>query len=64
MVLKNITVKEELIEKNMTEKNNEAWIVRKPTKRLCKPRGTRGEDFWRLVILPCGAVRNELSGET
>jgi hypothetical protein len=23
--------------KSVTEKNNEAWIVRKPTKRPCKP---------------------------
>lgn len=34
---KNITVKEGLIAKSVTEKNNEAWIVRKPTKRPCKP---------------------------
>jgi hypothetical protein len=26
--------------------------VRKPPKRLCKPRGTRGGDFWRLGICP------------
>jgi len=32
--------------KSVTEKkNNKAWIVRKPTKRPCKPRGTRGGDF-------------------
>ena len=36
--------------------------MRKPTKRPCKPRGTRGGDFWRLGILPCGAARNKLSG--
>jgi hypothetical protein len=34
---KNITVKEGLIAKSVTEKNNEAWIVRKPQKRPCKP---------------------------
>jgi len=34
---KNITMKEGLIAKNMTEKNNEAWIARKPQKRPCKP---------------------------
>jgi hypothetical protein len=44
---KNITMKEGLIAKNMTKKNNEALIVRKPTKRQCKPRGTRGVDFCR-----------------
>ena len=26
------------------------WIVRRPTKRPCKPRGTRGGDFWRPGI--------------
>ena len=30
---KNITVKEGLIAKSVTEKNNEAWIVRKPQKK-------------------------------
>jgi len=30
-------VKEGLIAKSVTEKNNEGWIVRKPTKRPCKP---------------------------
>jgi len=34
---KNINVKEGLIAKSVTEKNNEAWIVRKPQKRPCKP---------------------------
>ena len=58
---KNIIVKEGLIAKIVTEKSNEAWIVRKPAKRPCKPRGTRGGDFWRLGILPCGAARNLLS---
>jgi hypothetical protein len=24
----------------------------------------KGEDFWRLGILHCGAARNKLSGET
>jgi len=32
-------VKEALIAKNMTEKNIEAWIVRKPTKRPCNEAG-------------------------
>ncbi|MDY0219008.1 MAG: hypothetical protein RBR14_06650 [Candidatus Cloacimonas acidaminovorans] len=49
---KNITVKEGLIAKSVTEKTTEGLIVRKPTKRPCKPRGTRGGDFWRLGILP------------
>ncbi|MCE5331750.1 MAG: hypothetical protein LLF95_06385 [Bacteroidales bacterium] len=52
-----------LIAKSVTEKNNSGLIVRKQTKRPCKPRGTRGGDFWRLGILPCGAARNELSGK-
>jgi hypothetical protein len=60
---KNITVKEGLIAKSVTEKNNEGWIVRKPTKRPCKTRGTMGGDFWRLEILPCGAARNLLTGK-
>jgi len=34
---KNITVKEGLIAKSVTEKNNEGLIVRKPQKRPCKP---------------------------
>ena len=34
------------------KKTTAGWIVRKPTKRPCKPRGTRGGDFWRLGILP------------
>jgi len=38
-------------------------FVRKPTKRPCKPRGMRVENFWRLGILPCGATSNKLSGE-
>jgi hypothetical protein len=45
-------VKEGLIAKSVTEKNNEAWIVRRQGKRLCKPRGTRGEDFCLPVIAP------------
>jgi len=49
-------VKEGLIAKSVTEINNEAWIVRRPAKRLCKPRGTRGEDF----CLP-GIALTELS---
>jgi len=38
-------VKEGLIAKSVTEKNNEGWIVRKPQKRPCKPWGTRGGDY-------------------
>ena len=60
---KNITVKEGLIAKNVTEKDNEAWIVRKPQKRPCKPWGTNGGDFLWLGIVPCGAARNYLTGE-
>jgi len=36
--------------KRVTEKTTAGWIVRKPTKRPCKPRDTRGGDFWRLGI--------------
>lgn len=52
-----------LLQKVWQKKTTAGWIVRKPTKIPCKPRGTRGGNFWRLVILPCGAARNELQGE-
>jgi len=60
------------IAKSVTEKNNsrvdcaEAGKKTPAMKRdkLCKPRGTRGEDFCLLGICPGGAARNELSGET
>ena len=45
------------------KKTTEGLIVRRQAKRLCKPRGTRGEDFCLPGILPGGAARNELSGE-
>jgi len=34
-----------LFAKSVTEKNNNRVIARRQAKRLCKPRGTRGEGF-------------------
>jgi len=57
-------VKAEWTEKSVTEKKTTAgWIARSQAKRLCKPRGTRGEDFCLSVIGSVGAARNLLSGE-
>ena len=60
------------IAKSVTEKNNRrvdcAEAVKKTPAmkrdKLCKPRGTRGEDFCLPGILPGGATCNVLSGET
>jgi len=34
------------------KKTTAGWIVRRQAKRLCKPRGTRGEDFCLPGIAP------------
>jgi len=41
-----------LLQKVWQKKTTAGLIERKPTKRPCKPRGTRGGDFWRLGIWP------------
>jgi len=33
------------------KKTTAGLIARKPAKRLCKPRGTNGEDFCRLMVV-------------
>ena len=44
------------------KKTTAGWIVRRQAKRLCKPRGTRGEDFCLTGISPGGAARNKRPG--
>ena len=50
------------LQKVWQKKTTAGLIARRQAKRLCKPRGTRGEDFRLPGILPGGASCNELSG--